>query len=303
MKCSRKLVINQVDSEYLEEATRMSRPSEYHDAWSKVHKANGILVPGGFGERGTRGMIAAIKCARETKIPFLGICLGMQLAVVEYAQNVCGLSSATSEEFDKEATEKVIIEMLELDHTKLGATQRLGLRATHFQPSSEWSKMRAVYSHGTPPHDAATGAGTHPAINGLKGRTLSLPKDPNPHLTNGNDSIPSNSVVNGVTETANDVQTLSTLPSVLERHRHRFEVNPKLVKRLSDAGLHFVGKDDSGNRMEILELQNHPWFVGVQFHPEYLSRPLRPSKPYLGFVAAACGMLDKVSGSPKSTPS
>jgi len=80
-----------------------------------------------------------------------------------------------------------------------------------------------------------------------------------------------------------------------ERHRHRYEVNPEYISKLSEAGLEFVGKDDKGVRMEILELKDHPWYVGVQFHPEYLSRVLDPSKPYLGFVAAAAGCLEKVT--------
>lgn len=81
---------------------------------------------------------------------------------------------------------------------------------------------------------------------------------------------------------------------ILERHRHRYEVNPKYVERLTEKGLNFVGKDDRGERMEIVELKDHPWYVGVQFHPEYMSRVLAPSKPYLGFVAAASGVLDEV---------
>ena len=292
MACGRKLVLSQIDSEYLEEATRLSRPTEYHDAWSKVHKADGILVPGGFGPRGTNGMMAAIKCAREKKIPYLGICLGMQLAVIEYGQSVCGILSATSEEFDRQATEKVVIEMLELDHTKMGATQRLGLRATHFQPGSEWSKMRAVYAHDTGPHDAATGIGKPPKINGLRRRRDTSTKTLGPAHTNGEEVTPSKSTPNGVTESPKAAE-----PELLinERHRHRYEVNPDFVERLTTAGLQFVGKDDFGDRMEILELEDHPWFVGVQYHPEYLSRPLRPSKPYLGFVAAACGMLAEFS--------
>lgn len=82
----------------------------------------------------------------------------------------------------------------------------------------------------------------------------------------------------------------------MERHRHRYEVNPAYVERLTTAGLDFVGKDDKGERMEILELRGHPWFVGVQFHPEYLSRVLEPSKPYLGFVAASAGCLEETMG-------
>ncbi|KAJ5192530.1 hypothetical protein N7449_008672 [Penicillium cf. viridicatum] len=79
-----------------------------------------------------------------------------------------------------------------------------------------------------------------------------------------------------------------------ERHRHRYEVNPEYIEKLQDAGLHFIGKDDLGERMEIVELKEHPWFVGVQFHPEYISRVLAPSKPFLGFVSTAAGCFDQV---------
>jgi CTP synthase len=83
--------------------------------------------------------------------------------------------------------------------------------------------------------------------------------------------------------------------SINERHRHRYEVNPAYIDRLQEKGLSFIGKDETGVRQEVIELKDHPWFVGVQFHPEYLSRVLHPSKPYLGFVAAAAGMLDEVT--------
>lgn len=111
----------------------------------------------------------------------------------------------------------------------MGGNMRLGIRATHFQKDSEWSKLRLLYGQAE---------------------------------------------------------------EILERHRHRYEVNNKYVNEFQQAGLPFIGKDDSGERMEIIELKEHPWFVGVQYHPEYLSRVLKPSKPYLGFVAAACGSLD-----------
>lgn len=107
-----------------------------------------------------------------------------------------------------------------------------GLRPTHFQPGSEWSKLRALYGY---------------------------------------------------------------VDVVEERHRHRYEVNPDYCDRLEAAGLNFIGKDDTGNRMEIVELKDHPWYVGVQFHPEYQSKVLNPSTPYLGFFAASAGILDQVT--------
>jgi CTP synthase (UTP-ammonia lyase) len=137
-------------------------------------------------------------------------------------------TDAHSVEMSAETPNPVIIFMPEGSKTHLGGTMRLGLRPTVFQPGSEWSKIRQLYSE----------AG-----------------------------------------------------QILERHRHRYEVNPEYVDRLTAAGLNFVGKDDMGERMEIVELKEHPYFVGVQFHPEYMSRVLNPSKPYLGFVAAASGYV------------
>lgn len=294
MACSRRLDLIQIDSENLEEATRISKPTEYHDAWSAVHKANGILVPGGFGNRGTEGMIAAIKSARESNTPFLGICLGMQLAVIEYARNICDLTLAASAEFDEQTSDPLIIFMPEIDRTTMGATMRLGLRETHFQPGSEWSKMRAVYDHDVPPHDAAAGAGTPPKVNGHGRRKTSTNMFPSSHLSNGSISSPGRTNLNGSAKSPEEGSSPAKPLIINERHRHRYEVNPAYVERVSKADLQFVGKDESGERMEILELKDHPWFVGVQFHPEYLSRPLRPSKPYLGFIAAASGTLGEL---------
>ena len=184
--------------------------------------------------RGTEGMIAAAKWARENGKPYLGICLGMQMAVIEYARNVCGMEGATSAEFDGHAQEPVVVFMPEIDKVNMGGTMRLGWRPTQFQTGSEWSRLRRLYGSKT---------------------------------------------------------------EIGERHRHRYEVNPEYISRLQDAGMHFVGKDEKGERMEILELKGHKWFVGVQFHPEYLSRVLQPSKPYLGFVAASAGdeVLERVT--------
>ncbi|KAI9723348.1 MAG: CTP synthase ura7 [Candelaria pacifica] len=231
MRCLKKLNLIWVDASHLEMQTRDENPALYHKAWHEVCTTDGILVPGGFGHRGTEGMIAAAKWARQNKTPYLGICLGMQIAVIEFARNVCNIPHAASIELSEQTPDPVIIFMPEIDKTNLGGTMRLGLRPTLFQPNSEWSKLRALYG---------------------------------------------------------EVQEIN------ERHRHRYEVNPEYVSRLTEGGLDFIGKDDKGVRMEILELRDHPYFVGVQFHPEYLSRVLHPSKPYLGFVAASAGCLDQI---------
>ncbi len=177
-------------------------------------------------------MVKAAQWAYEHKTPYLGICLGMQAAVVFFARQMCGLTNATSEEFDGTAEHKAIVFMPEISREHMGGTMRLGTRATHFQPGSEFSKLRALYG----------------------GATV-----------------------------------------VKERHRHRYEVNPDYVDELEQAGLTFIGKDDTSKRMEIFELRDHPWFVGVQFHPEYLSRPLQPATSILGFVAASIGCLDRIT--------
>jgi len=189
--------------------------------------AGGILVPGGFGERGTEGMILAIKRAREHGVPFLGICLGFQLAVVEWARNVLKIP-AQSAEFVENAAHPVIVFMPEVSRTHMGGTMRLGLRPTVFDSETgDWSKSRKLYG--------------------------------------GVDKI-------------------------WERHRHRYEVNPEYVEKLVASGLPFVGKDEKGERMQIMELKDHPYFVGLQAHPEFCTRPLNPSPPFLGLVAAACGL-------------
>lgn len=198
------------------------------DNWTKLKSTDCLIVPGGFGIRGAEGKIKATKWARENKIPFLGICLGFQMAVVEYARNVLLIDDAHSAEFDSdlESYKPLVIEMLEyLDpDRKLGGTMRLGLRKTKFGP--EKSIMKQLY---------------------------------------GNQEF------------------------IEERHRHRYEINPEYVETLEKGGLRFVGKNEDGRRMEILELDpsSHPYFVAVQYHPEYLSRPFRPSPPYLGLMQAA----------------
>ncbi|RPD65697.1 CTP synthase [Lentinus tigrinus ALCF2SS1-7] len=235
-RCNRRLILKWVAAADLEPDTQTTDPAKYHDAWKAVVSANGILVPGGFGVRGTEGMMLAIKWAREQKIPFLGICLGFQLAVCEWARNVCGFTNGTSTEFEPQTEHPIIIFMPEISKTHMGGTMRLGLRPTVFDPESEpWSKVRKLYA----------GA-----------------------------------------------------PKIWERHRHRYEVNPAYIERLQAKGMRFVGKDERGERMQVLELPDHPYYVGFQAHPEFCTRPLNPSPPFLGFVAAASGpqVLDEQLG-------
>jgi CTP synthase len=226
---NRKVNIRWVEATDLEPEAEAADPIAYHDAWKKVCSADGILVPGGFGERGFEGKILAAKWARENKIPYLGICLGLQVATVEFARNVCGITGAESAEFKPETDTPLIVYMPEISKTHMGGTMRLGTRPTIFQPNTENSIIRKLYG---------------------------------------------------------------SKESVDERHRHRYEVNPEYVEQIEKKGLKYVGKDEKGERMEILELEDHPYYIGVQYHPEYLSRPLKPSPPFLGLVLASAGLLD-----------
>ncbi|RYP83729.1 hypothetical protein DL769_001303 [Monosporascus sp. CRB-8-3] len=231
MRLRRKLVLHWVDSEHLEPNTKVEEPEKYEEAWEAVKAASGIIVPGGFGVRGVEGMMLASKWARENNTPFLGVCLGFQVAVIQYFRDICANAGATSEEFDNAAKDQVIIHMPDLDRQNMGGTMRLGLHKTIFEEDTEWSKLRALYGGGE---------------------------------------------------------------VIEERHRHRFEVNPEHVERLVKAGMNFIGKDTKGERMGVFELKDHPYYIGTQFHAEYQSRVLDPSKPYLGFVAASIGCLDEV---------
>ncbi|ORY73399.1 CTP synthase N-terminus-domain-containing protein [Leucosporidium creatinivorum] len=228
LQCSRKLVITWVEASDLEPEAQAAKPKEFHAAWQAVCTANGILVPGGFGLRGTEGMIAAAKWAREKQIPYLGICLGFQVAVIEFCRNVLGLEEAHSAELLETTPDPVIIFMPEISKTHLGGTMRLGLRPTIFQKGTEWSKVRQLY---------------------------------------GGSEI------------------------IWERHRHRYEVNPAYVDRIEAKGLRFTGKDEKGERMQVAELEDHPYFAGLQAHPEFCTRPLNPSPAFLGFIASAAGVL------------
>ncbi|QCD81417.1 CTP synthase [Vigna unguiculata] len=227
--CKKKLVVDWIPATNLESATAKENPDAYKAAWKLLKGADGVLVPGGFGDRGVQGKIIAARYARENRIPFLGICLGMQIAVIEFARSVLGVQDANSTEFDPHTKSPYIIFMPEGSKTQMGGTMRLGSRRTYFQTKE--CKSAKLY--------------------GCKS-------------------------------------------FIDERHRHRYEVNPELVSRLENAGLSFTGKDETGQRMEIVELPNHPYFIGAQFHPEFKSRPGKPSPLFLGFIGAACGQFDAV---------
>ena len=224
MAVDRKLVIDWIEASHLEEGWGAE---EHNTAWKALREADGVLVPGGFGDRGVEGKIKAAHYARTENIPYLGICLGLQIATIEFCRNVLGMTGANSTEFEDNPEHAAVVFMPEISKTHLGGTMRLGSRPTLWQ------------------HDGSTI------------RTLYGPGD-----------------------------------AVDERHRHRYEVNPDLIERIEEAGLVFVGKDESGQRCEIFELDDHPYYVGVQFHPEFKSRPGRPSPPFLGLLKAASGQLD-----------
>ncbi|PKU78681.1 CTP synthase-like [Dendrobium catenatum] len=224
--CSLRPSVEWVAASDLDDESARLTPQAHATAWETIKSCSCILVPGGFGDRGVPGMILAAKYARENKVPYLGICLGMQISVIEFSRSALGMERANSEEFDPETLYPVVIFMPEGSRTHMGSTMRLGSRRTFFQD-----------------------------LNCISSKLY------------GNSSF------------------------VDERHRHRYEVNPDFVESLESAGLKFVGSDESGKRMEVLELPNHPYYIGVQFHPEFKSRPGKPSALFLGLILAATGKL------------
>ena len=191
------------------------------DPASILGEADGILIPGGFGVRGVEGKIAAAKFARENGIPFLGVCLGFQVATIEIARDVMGMADADSTEFAPDTGNPVIFIMPEQEGVKqMGGTMRLGAQTVLVK---EGSKAAELY-----------------------GKTV-----------------------------------------ISERHRHRYEVNPSYIDAFEKAGWKFTGRSEDGSKMEIGELQGHPYFVASQFHPEFKSRPMEPSPLHQGLVDAA----------------
>jgi CTP synthase len=182
---------------------------------------DGLLIPGGFGERGVDGMIEAIRWARENGLPFFGICLGLQVAIIEFARNVCELPDTNSTEFEPECASPVISLMQsQRDVSNLGGTMRLGAYTARLRPGSR----------------VAQAYGTH---------------------------------------------------EISERHRHRWEVSNAYRDVLAEYGLRLSGQSPDGGLVEVIELPDHPWFLGCQYHPELKSRPTRPHPLYSAFVAAA----------------
>jgi CTP synthase len=183
-------------------------------------QCDGLLVPGGFGERGVEGMIEAVRWAREHGLPFFGICLGLQVAIIEFARNVCGLDDVNSTEFEPDCATPVIALMAsQRDVANLGGTMRLGAYAARLRPGS---KVAQAY---------------------------------------------------GTTE-------------ISERHRHRWEVSNAYRDVLAEFGLRLSGQSPDGGLVEIIELPDHPWFLGCQFHPELKSRPTRPHPLFAAFIGA-----------------
>ncbi len=212
--------IDWIDSEELELDNNYQRVS------NRLKGVHGIVVPGGFGDRGIEGKIMAARYARENNIPYLGLCYGMQMAVIEFARHVVGLSQANTTEADAKSPDPVIDVMPDQrDIADLGGTMRLGLYPCRLTPGT---RTAAAYGN---------------------------------------------------------------IPEVQERHRHRFEFNNSYRDRLERAGLTFSGLSPDGRLVEIIELKDHPFFIGTQFHPEFKSRPNRPHPLFRDFIGATTKVI------------
>lgn len=246
----RRLNLKWIDATDLEDSAKSEAPKRYHEAWQSLCSAQGILVPGGFGSRGLEGKMLAATWARTKKVPYLGICLGLQTAVIEFARNVLKLPDAHTTEVREQAENPMVINMPEVSLTQLGGTMRLGTRVTVFKTDKSVTRTTSF------------------SVSLQEPRSLLIV----PFRTIG--------------------KLYGNVSEINERHRHRYEVNTKYLERLEQNGMRFVGHDKDAERMEILELQDHPYFVAVQFHPEYKTRPLRPAPVFLGLILAASGNLE-----------
>jgi CTP synthase len=208
-----KLDVNWIEAEGLEAGERACQ--------EQLADYDGILVPGGFGKRGIEGMLKAIRYARENKIPYFGICLGMQTACIEFARNVCGLADANSSEFDPSTPHRVIYKLRELRGVEeLGGTMRLGAWTCKIEPNTLAHKIYGELE-------------------------------------------------------------------ISERHRHRYEFNREYEETLTAGGLRISGSTPDGTYVEMIELPDHPHFIGCQFHPEFKSKPLEPHPLFKSFIGAS----------------
>ncbi len=207
---------------------------EQHGVTEELKNCDAVLVPGGFGKRGGEGKVLAVQYARENNVPFFGICLGLQMAVVEMSRNKLGLKDAASGEFvDGSPNEVIHLMDSQKGVSNKGATMRLGAYPCKLRDGSLAQKIYAK-------------------------------------------------------------------KEISERHRHRLEVNNAYRERLESVGMLMSGVSPDGNLVEIIEIQDHPWFVGVQFHPEFLSRPLKPHPLFQSFIQAALKRRDEMRNGPKS---
>ncbi|MBM3631338.1 MAG: CTP synthetase, partial [Alphaproteobacteria bacterium] len=205
-----------------------SEKLKIHQVKNKLRNISGILIPGGFGKRGTDGKIEAIKYARINKIPFFGICYGMQMAIIEFARNQLNLKNATSTEFGEKG-----VAVIGLMH--------------------EWNK------------DGNMIIGTNKDLGGTM------------RLGSYDTILKDNSFI----------KKIYKLKTIKERHRHRYEVNIAYKDKFEKKGMIFSGLSPDNRLPEIIELKNHPWFIGVQFHPEFKSRPFDPHPLFSSFIKAA----------------
>ena len=193
--------------------------------WKKLKSCAGICVPGGFGYRGTNGKILAAQYCRENKVPYFGICLGSQIMAIEFAQNVCGIKNATSEEFDENAENKIVHFLADQDSgVAIGGTLRLGAYPCLLKKGSTAEKCYSEISENN---------------------------------------------------------------QISERHRHRYEFNNQFKEVLESKGLTISGTSPEGDLMEIVEISDHPFYLGCQYHPEFKSRPNKPHPLFCGFIKAS----------------
>ncbi len=243
LKCRPEIVW--LDAEMFDKNTSKSAKNNLE----KLKELNGIVVPGGFGSRGVEGKINVIRFARENKIPYFGLCYGMQLATIEFARSALKLARAHTTEVDSKTPHPVIDILPEqkknVAEKNYGATMRLGAYPAILKPDTIAYEAYSASSHPKT---------SYPSLRGLKKQSYL---------------------------------------NISERHRHRYEFNNDYKDVLEKAGMRFSGLNEKDNLVEIVELVNHPWFVGTQFHPEFQSHPLQPHPLFKDFIGAALKLQKK----------